>query len=198
MSELKVQARECDSEQMVQSSEIRAAFTARLKKALADRGIAEWGAGSRLAKITGKTPKAASKWLNAESMPGRPAMIQIAEWLEVDVDWLEYGPATSPAGPRFSVTPTGDGETYKVSENSKPYPGANLSAIARLKAAWAVANEEERNRLAKEFLGAGNDLPMVMELFFRINDASKAGTLTREEVGAIGTLVRSKKGSTKG
>lgn len=63
----------------------------RLKQALAKSGIAEWGAGSRLAEITGKTPKAASKWLNGEAMPGRANMQAIADELHVSIQWLQYG-----------------------------------------------------------------------------------------------------------
>lgn len=76
---------------MVQSDEIRTAFVKRLKAALAHAGIADWGAGARLAKIAHATPKAASKWLNGESMPGRPNMLAISEALSVRSEWLEYG-----------------------------------------------------------------------------------------------------------
>ncbi|MEE4465707.1 helix-turn-helix domain-containing protein, partial [Azotobacter chroococcum] len=48
-------------------------------------------AGARLAEITKKTPKAASKWLNGEAMPGRANMLAIAEKLHVRAQWLQYG-----------------------------------------------------------------------------------------------------------
>ena len=70
MSELKVHASACDIEPMVQIEEIRAAFVARLKIALSAHGIDQWGAGARLAEIAKVTPKASSKWLNGETMPG--------------------------------------------------------------------------------------------------------------------------------
>jgi len=76
---------------MVQSSNIRSAFVSRLKKALSHAGIPEWGAGARLAEMTGKTAKAASKWWNEESMPGRANMVAIASELGVRVEWLQYG-----------------------------------------------------------------------------------------------------------
>ncbi|ASL27367.1 hypothetical protein ACG10_14585 [Azotobacter chroococcum] len=76
---------------MVQPEEIRREFVKRLKQALAKSEIAEWGAGSRLAEITGKTPKAASKWLNGEAMPGRANMQAIADELHVSIQWLQYG-----------------------------------------------------------------------------------------------------------
>lgn len=76
---------------MVQIDEIRFAFISRLKKALAEAGIPEWGAGVRLAKIAKVTPKACSKWLNGESMPGGAKMLALANALSVRVEWLEYG-----------------------------------------------------------------------------------------------------------
>lgn len=91
MSELKVHASFCDNEHMVHSEEIRRKFSARLKKALAMANIAEWGAGAFLAKTTEKSAKAASKWMNAETMPGRDSMLAIAKVLNVNVEWLEYG-----------------------------------------------------------------------------------------------------------
>ncbi len=91
MSELKVQARECDIEPMVQTEDLRAGFAERLKKAMADKGLPEWGAGARLAKITGVTPKATSKWLNGEAVPGPANLLAIAEELCVRREWLEYG-----------------------------------------------------------------------------------------------------------
>lgn len=76
---------------MVQIEEIRAKFVARLKEALAANEISEWGAGVRLAKMASVTPKAASKWMNGESMPGGAKMLALASALSVRVEWLEYG-----------------------------------------------------------------------------------------------------------
>lgn len=76
---------------MVQSIDIRQAFVSRLKQAASASGIPDWGLGARLSEITKVTPKAASKWLNMESMPGRTNMQAIAGALDVRVEWLEYG-----------------------------------------------------------------------------------------------------------
>ncbi|MGY5333038.1 S24 family peptidase [Pseudomonas protegens] len=76
---------------MVQIEEIRKAFVQRLKEALAVNNMAEWGAGARLAKMAEVTPKAASKWLNGEAMPGGAKMLALAKALSVRVEWLEYG-----------------------------------------------------------------------------------------------------------
>lgn len=91
MSELKVHASACNHVPMVQIEDLRAAFVARLKKALAEKEIPEWGAGARLAKMAGVTPKATSKWMNGESMPGGAKMLAVANALGVRVEWLEYG-----------------------------------------------------------------------------------------------------------
>ena len=96
MSELKVHASPCDAEPMVQIEEIRAAFVARLKKALSAHGIDQWGAGARLSEIAKVTPKAASKWLNGEAMPGPAKMKAIAEALDVKIEWLQHGSGDEP------------------------------------------------------------------------------------------------------
>lgn len=87
---------------MVQNEDVRKSFARRLKEALAQAGFAEWGAGARLAGITGATAKAASKWINAESMPGRANMLAIAEWLGVRVEWLQYGEGEMRPSPQQS------------------------------------------------------------------------------------------------
>ncbi|MNK95997.1 putative HTH-type transcriptional regulator [compost metagenome] len=84
---------------MVQIEEIRAAFASRLKKSLAEKGIDQWGAGARLAEMTKVTPKAASKWLNGESIPGAAKMQAIAENLGVKIEWLQHGSGEGPGLP---------------------------------------------------------------------------------------------------
>lgn len=90
---------------MVQIEEIRNSFVARLKKSLSEAGIPEWGAGVRLAKMAKVTPKACSKWLNGESMPGGAKMLALATALNVRVEWLEYGRGEM----RESERPAADG-----------------------------------------------------------------------------------------
>lgn len=96
MSELKVHASACDIEPMVQIEELRTAFVGRLKQALDAKGIPQWGAGARLAKITSVTPKAVSKWLNGESIPGAAKMLTLANALDVKVEWLQHGSGQGP------------------------------------------------------------------------------------------------------
>ncbi|KAA0995518.1 helix-turn-helix domain-containing protein [Pseudomonas sp. ANT_J12] len=81
---------------MVQIEDIRAAFVARLKKALSAHGIDQWGAGARLAEIAKVTPKASSKWLNGESLPGPAKMSAIAGALGVKIEWLQHGAGDDP------------------------------------------------------------------------------------------------------
>lgn len=76
---------------MVQIDEMRKSFVIRLKNAASAAGIPDWGLGAKLSSITGKTPKAASKWLNGESMPARASMELIAHALDVRAEWLQYG-----------------------------------------------------------------------------------------------------------
>jgi phage repressor protein C with HTH and peptisase S24 domain len=91
---------------MVQIEDIRAAFVARLKKALSAHGIDQWGAGARLAEIAKVTPKASSKWLNGETMPGPAKMQTIADALGVKIEWLQHGSGEAPALSRMSDADT--------------------------------------------------------------------------------------------
>ncbi|WP_454844014.1 LexA family transcriptional regulator [Pseudomonas gorinensis] len=93
---------------MVQIEEIRAAFASRLKKSVAAKGIDQWGAGARLAEIAKVTPKAASKWLNGESIPGPAKMQAIASFLGVKIEWLQHA---SGEGPDSSVSPASSERT---------------------------------------------------------------------------------------
>ncbi|WP_158891928.1 MULTISPECIES: LexA family transcriptional regulator [unclassified Pseudomonas] len=89
--ELKVQASRAIIELMVHSSDLRSGFAQRLKKAISAAGWQDWGAGARLAKATGVTAKAASKWLNGETVPGSEKLLKLASELGVRREWLEYG-----------------------------------------------------------------------------------------------------------
>jgi len=82
---------------MVHIEDIRAAFVVRLKKALAAHGIDQWGAGARLAEIAKVTPKASSKWLNGESLPGPAKMSAVADALGVKFEWLQHGAGDEPS-----------------------------------------------------------------------------------------------------
>ncbi|WP_430293010.1 S24 family peptidase [Pseudomonas sp. B1-22] len=129
---------------MVQSSNIRQAFVARLKQASATAGIPDWGLGARLADIAKVTPKAASKWLNMESMPGRSNMQAMANAFGVRVEWLEYGegemrdgaeaPLSTPQATKSSAADI----VFKMLEKH----GKGLTADARRNIVEAVEAEE--------------------------------------------------------
>ncbi|NHB61236.1 XRE family transcriptional regulator [Photorhabdus sp. RW14-46] len=76
---------------MVQTEKVRKEFADRLALACKKFGLDEHGRGVVLAKALGVTPKAASKWLNAESLPKPAAMKGIADYLQVDLVWLQLG-----------------------------------------------------------------------------------------------------------
>jgi len=121
---------------MVHIEEIRTQFVARLKQALSAEGIDQWGAGARLAKIAQVTPKAASKWLNGESMPGAAKMRALADALNVKVEWLQYGPTagTSNAVPQAVLSAS----SVELVRNMLAKHGRNLSDEAKQKIADAV------------------------------------------------------------
>ncbi|WP_407551947.1 LexA family transcriptional regulator [Vibrio parahaemolyticus] len=91
MTELIVHARGFIIEPMVQSENVRSEFAQRLAQACSKAGIEEHGRGVILAKKLGVTPKAVSKWLNAESMPRQNKMAELADYLGVSLYWLQYG-----------------------------------------------------------------------------------------------------------
>ncbi|GJB82483.1 LexA family protein [Pseudomonas sp. s4] len=133
MSELKVHATPCNIERMVQIEELRSAFAARLKQALTARDIPSWGSGARISKMIGVTPKAASKWLNGESMPGGAKMLALATALKVRVEWLEYGKGgmtDETSGFDANVEPTpGPVRYYEYPEISWVQAGMPMEAV---------------------------------------------------------------------
>lgn len=136
MSELKVHARACDAEPMVHIEDIRAAFVIRLKKALAAHGIDQWGAGARLAEIAKVTPKASSKWLNGESLPGPAKMSAVADALGVKIEWLQHGAGDEPSFSKLpnverSATEQSSQSAASIVRNMLAQQGKGLSEDAR-------------------------------------------------------------------
>lgn len=124
---------------MVQIEDIRAAFASRLKKSLAEKGIDQWGAGARLAEMTKVTPKAASKWLNGESMPGAAKMQAIAENLGVKIEWLQHGSGEGP-GPLVDRI---DGESSTAADKLRQMLAGKSLGEDRLQKLLAVAEGKE-------------------------------------------------------
>ena len=159
MSELKVHARACDAEPMVHIEEIRAAFVTRLKKALSAHGIDQWGAGARLAEIAKVTPKAASKWLNGESLPGPAKMSAIASALGVRIEWLQHGAGEDPLMPKApDIDPRdADASTASAAEivrHMLAKQGKGLSDDARRRL-LAVAESDDGGALQIDYYRPG-------------------------------------------
>ncbi|EMZ5056420.1 LexA family protein [Proteus mirabilis] len=76
---------------MVQMNSVRERFASRLAQAAKNAGYSEHGKATEIAEKLGLTPKAVSKWFNAESIPRQDAMNKLAELLRVEVVWLQHG-----------------------------------------------------------------------------------------------------------
>lgn len=168
MSELKVHASACDIEPMVQIEEIRSAFSGRLKQSLAAKGIDHWGAGARLSEIAKVTPKAASKWLNGESLPGPAKMQAIASFLGVKIEWLQHG---SGAGP--------EPEIYASSEKTTLSKPTSAADKIRQMLSGKTLDEDRLQKLLS--VAEGTDQDDSIEVL--VNDAYKPG------VGKVGDEV---------
>lgn len=166
MSELKVHARPCDAEPMVQIEEIRAAFVARLKKALSSNGIDQWGAGARLAEIANVTPKASSKWLNGESLPGPAKMNAIANSLGVKIEWLQHGAGDEP---NFSKLDEAENDSVAVAAPSSA--------------------DIVRNMLAKQGKGMSEDARRRLLAIAEADDGGGAIEIDYYRPGAVGDEV---------
>lgn len=66
-------------------------FAKRLDIACKQKGLPEKGRGTQLASVCKVTPKAVSKWLNAETMPSTANIYLLAKFLAVTPEWLTYG-----------------------------------------------------------------------------------------------------------
>lgn len=78
-------------EPMVQTEKTRADFAQRLQSAADGANLPARGRGLQIAKFLGVSPKAVSKYFNAEAIPSRDTMIRLANFLGVSVSWLQYG-----------------------------------------------------------------------------------------------------------
>lgn len=185
MSELKVHARPCDAEPMVQIEEIRAAFVARLKKALSAHGIDQWGAGARLAEMAKVTPKASSKWLNGETLPGPAKMSAIATALGVKIEWLQHGSGEEPS---FSkLTNTGDLETKPTSQSAADIvrdmlskQGNGLSEDARRRLLAVAESEEGGGTIELDYYRPGAEGDEVWIAHYDVRAAMGGGQIPHD------------------
>lgn len=183
MSELKVHARPCDIEPMVQIEEIRAAFASRLKKSVAAKGIDQWGAGARLSEIAKVTPKAASKWLNGESIPGPAKMQAIAEALDVKIEWLQHGSGDEPGNSSLrQVKDPASADTLSAADLVRDMlekHGKGLPKEVRQRIASA-ANEPANNVINVDFSRPGQVGDEVWIAHYDVRAAMGGGQIPHE------------------
>lgn len=212
MSELKVHASACNHVPMVQIEDLRAEFVARLKKALAARDIPEWGAGARLAKMAGVTPKATSKWMNGESMPGGAKMLAVANALGVRVEWLEYGrgdmiEATSPSPADTRIPPRGfnlgDDPSYTgvlqltaqgSTGGGEDNPHVEIRGVMAFKSSWLRANNLNQRHLDVIYANGHSMEPTINDGDVLLVDESKIepkdGQIFAMQSATKGTIVK--------
>lgn len=197
---------------MVQIEEIRNSFVARLKQSLSEAGIPEWGAGVRLAKMAKVTPKACSKWLNGESMPGGAKMLALATALNVRVEWLEYGRGEMRESARPAIaegrTPprsfdlndepgytgvlqlTARGSTGDGDDN----PHVEIRGVMAFKSAWLRANNLNQKHLDVIYANGHSMEPTINDGDVLLIDESKIepkdGQVFAMQSESKGTIVK--------
>lgn len=81
------------------AQQLREEFGARLIEVCADMELPERGRQTKLAKLFGVSQQAVRKWLDGEAFPEMDKVLAIAEWAQVNVNWLLQG-----SGPKFDKT----------------------------------------------------------------------------------------------
>lgn len=76
---------------MITEEKIKQDFAARLDIACKRKNLPEKGRGKVIADILKITPKAVSKWFNAETLPTQANIYVLADFLGVTKEWLTYG-----------------------------------------------------------------------------------------------------------
>lgn len=76
---------------MVQTEKTREQFSQRLAQACERAGLNEHGRGAAIVRALGVSSKAVSKWFNSESLPRQEKMNALADYLNVDIVWLQHG-----------------------------------------------------------------------------------------------------------
>ena len=93
----------------METSELRAAFAARLSEVCDDLGLpTERGRQTELGKRFGVTPKAARKWLNGDGFPELETAIRICNDAGVNVTWLLQGIGPKRAAESRDVAAVGE------------------------------------------------------------------------------------------
>lgn len=156
---------------MVDSQEMRDAFSARLNEALDDKDSVRRERGRNVdfhAEIVrfgiDVKPQATHKWLRGEAKPGDAHMQMLADWLGVRIEWLDHG-----RGPKhesdtddsiFGSEAPREGERprYKDANYEKASPG-HKKAVDDVAAQMLGMTEEQALKLkqAMELLSQAND-----------------------------------------
>ncbi|WP_109079863.1 S24 family peptidase [Aggregatibacter aphrophilus] len=76
---------------MITEEKIKQGFAERLDIACKMKNLPEKGRGKIIADILKITPKAVSKWFNAETLPTQANIYVLADFLGVTKEWLSYG-----------------------------------------------------------------------------------------------------------
>ncbi|MBX9753761.1 MAG: hypothetical protein K2X80_03330, partial [Pseudomonadaceae bacterium] len=132
----------CNHQPMVETQEIRDAFSRRLNQALDGKEGVRDGRGRNVDFYAGikshpsakASKQATHKWLHAESMPSRGNMIAIAEWLGVRLEWLAHGEGPMQAGQAAVEAPA---------------PAMNMAVLQKLKGKATPRSMEVINRIEK-------------------------------------------------
>ncbi|MFL4393588.1 S24 family peptidase [Acinetobacter pittii] len=72
-------------------SDLKLEFATRLNQSMSEKGFQERGRAALLSKKFDVSPKAASKWLNGETIPKYETLIEMATWLGKRYEWLSSG-----------------------------------------------------------------------------------------------------------
>ena len=104
----------------------------RLNEACNDRGIQPWGRNQVLRKELHVSQPAVSKWLTGKGYPSIETLVQIAKFLQVNVEWLITG-----QGPK---------------SESERYPSQQIEQIVKLLQNQPAEKQEKILSLIKLFL----------------------------------------------
>lgn len=165
-----------------------------------------------MAKMAKVTPKACSKWLNGESMPGGAKMLALAAALNVRVEWLEYGrgemresAALTPEDPRapprsFDLNNepgytgvlqlTARGSTGDGDDN----PHVEIRGVMAFKSAWLRANNLNQKHLDVIYASGNSMEPTINDGDVLLVDESKIepkdGQIFAMQSESKGTIVK--------
>lgn len=91
------------------SAEERAAFSGRLKQALAQAGVTKSSPTVLQRNFNARgfdiTVHAARKWLMGEAIPTQEKLVALASWLGVEPNWLRFGTGDGEQADQVSVIP---------------------------------------------------------------------------------------------